>query len=298
MAVIVPDGLPAVEALSAEGVRVICGTGGKCLRIGVLNLMPLKIDAETDLVRLLASSPLPVEISLFEPATHTSKSTPAEHLLRFYKKISTMQPGEFDGFIITGAPVEKIDFEQVDYWPELCGIMDAAKRCVRSTLYICWAAFAGMYHHHGIGKRLFDSKFSGIFRHVVTTPCGLTAGFDDEFYVPHSRFVGFDRDEVAANAELQIISESGESGLYIIGERGGRDFYITGHSEYSPRTLDSEYRRDAGKGLNPAVPCNYYKGDYPGNEPIVRWRSHARLLFDNWLNNYVSPEPVCGVIPR
>ncbi len=299
MAVLVPSGLPAVEALSGEGVRTVTTTGFKAsLRIGVLNLMPLKINAETDLVRLLASSPLPVEIALFEPATHTSKSTSAEHLRRFYNKFSSVGAGEFDGFIITGAPVEKIAFEDVDYWQELCAIMDMLKRNVRSTLYICWAAFAGLYHHYAIDKKLFDKKFSGVFAHSVTTPCRLTDGFDDEFYVPHSRFVGFDRNEVASHPQLCIVAESAESGIYIIGEKDGRDFFITGHSEYAPMTLDSEYRRDVAKALDPAVPCNYYVDDNPANAPAVRWRSHARLLFNNWLNHYVSPDAVCGVVTR
>lgn len=297
MAVTVPRGLPAVEALSAEGVEVmqlLCEP--RCLRIGVLNLMPLKIDAETDLLRWLSSSPLDLEIKLFEPATHVSKSTPAEHLRRFYSKFAAFGPDEFDGFIVTGAPVEKIDFEQVDYWPELTAIMDLLKRNVRSTLYICWAAFAGLYHHHGVGKRLYDSKFSGIFAHGITTPSPLTNGFDDEFFVPHSRFVGLDRDEVEANTGLNILTESPVSGIHIVGERCGNDFYITGHSEYSPLTLDREYRRDLAKGMNPAVPCNYYKDDDPDKVPVVRWRSHARLLFNNWLNHYVSAHPVCGLV--
>lgn len=298
MALTVPAGLPAADILRQEGFEVLSAGEGAPLKIGILNLMPIKITTETDLARLLASSPLPVEMTLFEPATHTSKTTPAEHIRKFYKKASRFGAGEFDGFIITGAPLERVDFEDVDYWNELCGIMDTSLTFARSTLYICWAAFAALYHRYGVRKHLYETKISGIYPHRVTSPCSLTTGFDDEFYVPHSRFIGFDREEIDKHPSLNIVAESDEAGIYIIGDANGRDFYITGHSEYSPLTLDTEYRRDLGKGMNPSIPVNYYKNDNPALEPIVRWRSHSRLLFHNWLNYYVSPRRVCGIIER
>lgn len=298
MALKVPAGLPAVDSLRQEGVEVLSESEENALKIGILNLMPIKITTETDLARLFASSPLPVEMTLFEPATHTSKTTPAEHLSRFYEKFSHFGANQFDGFIITGAPLERVDFENVDYWNELCHIMDASQTFARSTLYICWAAFAALYHRYGISKQMYDTKISGIYPHRVTKPCALTAGFDDEFYVPHSRFIGFDREEIESHPSLSIIAESDEAGIYIIGDANGRDFYITGHSEYSPLTLDTEYRRDLGKGMNPSIPINYYRDNNPELEPVVRWRSHSRLLFNNWLNFYVSPRKVCGIIER
>lgn len=296
MAVRVPAGLPAIESLGSEGVaKSKIAVGAVPLRIGILNLMPVKITTETDLLRLLSSSPLPVEFTLFQPATHTSKTTPASHLDCFYMRLPQIESGMFDGFIITGAPVEKIDFEAVDYWDELTKLMDSLKTNVRSTLYICWAAFAGLYHRYGISKQLYDKKISGVFPHGITTPVPLTAGFDDEFYVPHSRFAGLDREELMACSQVEIIAESGQSGVYIVGERNGNDFFITGHSEYSPLTLDSEYKRDVAKGMNPSIPLNYYPENNPDRMPVVRWRAHSRLLINNWLGSYVASPPCLGL---
>lgn len=295
-----PAGLPAIAHLEREGIgKVGQEPGRRSLRIGILNLMPVKETTETDLLRLLSASPAQVEVAWFEPATHRSKTTAAAHLERFYSKLpERIEAGMFDGFIVTGAPVEKLAFEDVDYWRELTELMDSLKKNVRSTLYICWAAFAGLYHHHGISKKLYDKKISGVFPHRIVTPAALTAGFDDEFHVPHSRFAGLDRREIASAPGLAIVSESDEAGVYIVGEVNGRDFYITGHSEYSPLTLDSEYRRDLAKGMEPEIPANYYPDDDPGRMPVVRWRAHSRMLFDNWLNHYVSPSEVCGLDVR
>lgn len=297
MSVKVPSGLPAIEAMAAEGVEVVKPRrDNKPLRIAVLNLMPVKITTETDLVRILSSSPLPVEITLMEPASHISKTTPAEHLKRFYRKFHEYGPGSFDGLIITGAPLERVDFEDVDYWEELKCIMDFARKNFRSTLFICWAAFAGLYHRYGISKQLYDKKISGVFAHKADRPGSkLLSGFDDRFFVPHSRFIGFDRQEVENNPNLEVIASSDEAGIYIIGEKDGNDFYITGHSEYAPDTLDLEYRRDKARGMNPEIPKNYYPEDNPECKPTVRWRAHSRLLFNNWLNYYVSPDDVCGI---
>lgn len=299
MGVRVQAGLPAIDFLKDEGVDIVRQPKEVTpLRIAVLNLMPVKITTETDLIRLLSSSTLPVEIALIEPSSHISKTTPAEHLARFYTKFKELGEDQFDGMIITGAPLERVDFEDVDYWEELKRVMDGAKKHVRSTLYICWAAFAGLYYRYGISKNLYDSKISGIFAHRADMPeSKLLSGFDDEFYVPHSRFIGFDRSEVESCGELEIISSSDDAGIYIIGEKNGNDFYITGHSEYSPLTLDTEYHRDLDKGMNPQIPKNYYKDDNPALPPVVKWRAHSRLLFNNWLNYYVAPQPVCGIEP-
>ncbi|MDE6263973.1 MAG: homoserine O-succinyltransferase [Paramuribaculum sp.] len=292
-------GHPSIDFLKDEGVDIVRQPKEvKPLRIAVLNLMPIKITTETDLIRLLSSSTLPVEITLIEPSSHVSKTTPAEHLAKFYMKFKELGEDQFDGLIITGAPLERVDFENVDYWEELKRVMDDAKKYVRSTLYICWAAFAGLYYRYGISKNLYDSKISGVFAHNADMPeSKLLSGFDDEFYVPHSRFIGFDRKEVESCGELEIISSSDDAGIYIIGEKNGNDFYITGHSEYSPLTLDTEYHRDLGKGMNPQIPKNYYKNDNPDLAPVVKWRAHSRLLFNNWLNYYVAPQPVCGIEP-
>lgn len=299
MGVKVQKGLPAITALEGEGVATgIVHGDSRPLRIAVLNLMPIKITTETDLIRLLSSSTLPVEITLFEPASHTSKTTPAEHLKRFYRKFEQFGEDTFDGMIITGAPLERVDFEDVDYWEELKCIMDCARKHVRSTLYICWAAFAGLYYRYGITKQLYDSKISGVFAHRLdNAESKIVNGFDDEFFVPHSRFIGFDRKEIEDNGNLEVISSSDEAGVYIIGERNGNDFYITGHSEYAPLTLDSEYKRDIGKGMNPQIPKNYYPEDNSELSPIVKWRAHSRLLFNNWLNYYVADKAVCGIEP-
>ena len=293
MPVNVPVSLPAVELLKKENIFVIdeqraSSQDIRPLRIGILNLMPLKIVTETDLLRLISNTPLQIQLDLIGTSMHESRNTPIEHIHTFYKKFDDIRNQNYDGFIITGAPVELVDFVDVDYWPELCEVFDWARTHVTSTLYICWAAFAGLYHHYGINKHIVDKKISGVFRHRVITPDNpIFRGFDDEFFVPHSRCCQLDRKEVDAAHQLTVLSESPESGIYMIMARNGREFFITGHSEYSPLTLDQEYRRDISRGLNPAIPENYYMDNDPQKGPLVRWRSHANLLFSNWLNYFV-----------
>ena len=293
MPVRVPVSLPAVELLKEENIFVIdeqraSSQDIRPLRIGILNLMPLKIMTETDLLRLISNTPLQVELDLIDTASHVSRNTPREHIEEFYKTFDEIRDRNYDGFIITGAPVEKVQFEEVDYWQELCEIFDWARTHVTSTLYICWAAFAGLYHHYGVPKRVLTHKISGVFRHKVKDRHNpIFRGFDDEFYVPHSRFSEWSRPDVEAVDGLTILSESPESGIYMVMARGGREFFITGHSEYSAGTLDFEYKRDLEKGLSPSIPIHYYVGDDPEKGPLVRWRSHANLLFSNWLNYFV-----------
>ncbi len=296
MPVRVPVSLPAVEALREENIFVIdeqraSSQDIRPLRIAILNLMPLKIMTETDLLRLISNTPLQIELDFIDTDSHVSKNTPREHIETFYKKFDEVKHNNYDGLIITGAPVEKVDFETVDYWVELTAIFDWAKKHVTSTLYICWAALAGLYHHYGIPKYVLDNKISGVFRHRIDDELNpIFRGFDDVFYVPHSRFSEVRREDIEKVPALKIIAESDESGIYMVMARGGREFFITGHSEYSPGTLDFEYRRDLEKGMNPAIPVNYYEDDNPDKTPIVRWRSHANLLFSNWLNYFVYQE--------
>lgn len=296
MPVKVPSSLPAVEALRNENIFVIdeqraSSQDIRPLKIAILNLMPLKIMTETDLLRLLSNTPLQIEIDLIEPDGHVCKNTPREHIEAFYKKFDDIKGENYDGFIITGAPVEKVDFEEVDYWQQLTEIFAWARTHVTSTLYICWAALAGLYYHYGVKKYVLDRKISGVFKHHIDDPRNpIFRGFDDEFYVPHSRYSEVHKVDIEPIADLKIISESNESGVYMVMGRGGREFYITGHSEYSPGTLDFEYHRDLEKGLNPHIPENYYTDDDPAKKPIVRWRSHANLLFTNWLNYFVYQE--------
>ncbi len=296
MPVRVPVSLPAVEALRKENIFVIdeqraSSQDIRPLRIAILNLMPLKIMTETDLLRLISNTPLQIELDFIDTDSHVSKNTPREHIETFYKSFNDIKCNNYDGLIITGAPVEKVRFEDVDYWDELTRIFDWAKTHVTSTLYICWAAQAGLYYHYGVPKYVLDKKISGVFKHRIDDELNpIFRGFDDVFYVPHSRFSEVRRVDIEKVPELKIIAESDESGIYMVMARGGREFFITGHSEYSPYTLDYEYRRDVDKGLNPAVPANYYVDDDPDNPPIVRWRSHGNLLFTNWLNYFVYQE--------
>lgn len=296
MPVKVPLSLPAVETLRHENIFIIDEQRASTqdirpLKIAILNLMPLKILTETDLLRLLSNTPLQIELDFIEIEGHVSKNTPREHIETFYKRFSEIQSVNYDGFIITGAPVEKVEFEDVDYWPELTKIFEWAKHHVTSTLYICWAALAGLYYHYNIPKYILKDKISGVFKHYIDAPMNpIFRGFDDEFYVPHSRYSEVRRSDIEKVKDLSIISESDDSGIYMIMARNGREFFITGHSEYSPMTLDFEYHRDLEKGINPKVPKNYYIDDNPNNSPVVRWRSHANLLFTNWLNYFVYQE--------
>lgn len=291
-----PDKLPAIELLKQENIFVIDNSRAthqdiRPLRIVVLNLMPLKITTETDLIRLLSNTPLQVEISLMKVKSHTSKNTPVEHMQAFYRDFELMRDEKFDGMIITGAPVEHMDFEEVAYWDEISEIFSWARTHVTSTLYICWAAQAGLYHHYGVPKYKLDKKMFGIFEHRTNNPLlPIFRGFDDVFYVPHSRHTEVRREDILKVKELDLISESDESGVYMVMARGGREIFVTGHSEYSPLTLDTEYRRDLDKGLPIDMPVNYYRDNDPSKGPLVRWRAHANLFFQNWLNYYVYQE--------
>ena len=292
----IPITLPAVDVLRKENIFVMDSERASTqeirpLKIVILNLMPVKITTETDLIRLLSNSPLQIEIDFLQLESHTSKNTPIEHMMTFYKTFDEISKSNYDGMIITGAPVEQLDFEEVNYWPELTKIFDWAKNHVTSTLFICWAAQAGLYHHYGVPKYLLDAKMFGVFEHKIFNPQNpIFRGFDDMFYVPHSRHTEVRAEDILKNPELTLLSESAESGVYLVMARNGREFYVTGHSEYSPYTLDSEYKRDLEKGLPINIPRNYYRDDNPNNEPMVRWRSHANLLFTNWLNYFVYQE--------
>lgn len=291
-----PDRLPAIELLKKENIFVIDNTRAegqdiRPLRIVILNLMPLKITTETDLVRLLSNTPLQIEISFMKLRSHTPKNTPIEHMKAFYKDFELMRDERFDGMIITGAPVEQMPFEEVSYWPEVSEIFDWARTHVTSTLYICWAAQAGLYRHYGIPKHELPAKMFGIFEHHVNNPLlPIFRGFDDVFYVPHSRHTEIRREDIEKCSELDIVAESNEAGVYMVMARNGREIFVTGHSEYSPYTLDAEYRRDLDKGLPIEMPKNYYRNNDPSLPPLVRWRAHANLLFSNWLNYYVYQE--------
>lgn len=291
-----PDKLPAIEFLKHENIFVLGDERANSqdirpLRIVVLNLMPLKITTETDLIRLLSNSPLQLDIQFMKVKAHTSKNTPVEHMQAFYRDFEKMTDEKFDGMIITGAPVEHLEYEQVNYWEEVSGIFDWARTHVTSTLYICWAAQAGLYHHYGVPKYALPEKMFGIFPQTPLCPSlPIFRGFDDVFYMPHSRHTELRREDILAVPELSLIAESPQSGVGMVMARGGREIFITGHSEYSPYTLDTEYKRDLGKGLPIKMPLNYYRNDDPSQPPLVTWRAHGNLLFQNWLNYYVYQE--------
>ena len=293
-----PDKLPAIDLLKEENIFVIDNSRASTqdirpLKIVILNLMPIKITTETDLIRLLSNSPLQIEVSFMKLKSHTSKNTPIEHMKAFYRDFECMRNEKFDGMIITGAPVEHLEFEDVNYWDEIQDIFNWTRTHVTSTLYICWAAQAGLYHHYGIPKYPLDKKMFGIFEHHICegmSKLPIFRGFDDVFFVPHSRHTEVRRADIEKHPELTIISESDDSGVHIVMARGGREFYVTGHSEYSPYTLDTEYRRDLGKGLPIDMPKNYYRDNDLEKGPLVRWRSTANLLLSNWLNYYVYQE--------
>ncbi|WP_444347419.1 homoserine O-acetyltransferase MetA [Phocaeicola coprocola] len=293
-----PDKLPAIDLLKEENIFVIDNSRASTqdirpLKIVILNLMPIKITTETDLIRLLSNSPLQIEVSFMKLKSHTSKNTPIEHMKAFYRDFECMRNEKFDGMIITGAPVEHLEFEDVNYWDEIQDIFNWTRTHVTSTLYICWAAQAGLYHHYGIPKYPLDKKMFGIFEHHICegmSKLPIFRGFDDVFFVPHSRHTEVRRADIEKHPELTIVSESDDSGVHIVMARGGREFYVTGHSEYSPYTLDTEYRRDLGKGLPIDMPKNYYRDNDLEKGPLVRWRSTANLLFSNWLNYYVYQE--------
>ena len=261
------------------------------LKIALLNLMPVKVTTETDLVRLLSNSPLQVEIDFIKLSTHTSKNTPKEHMQAFYKDFNLVMNHKYDGLIITGAPVEQMPFEDVIYWKELTDIFSWAKTNVTSSLFICWGAQAALYHYYGIPKYPLEKKMFGVFEHTRTDSTNpILRGFDDVFYVPQSRHTEIRREDILKVPSLTILSESKEAGVYMVISRNGRELFLTGHSEYSPDTLDTEYKRDLAKNLPIEIPKNYYRDDNPDNPPVVRWRSQANMLFVNWLNYFVYQE--------
>lgn len=296
MPIKIPDALPAKEVLERENIFTMDETRAfhqdiRPLRIAIMNLMPTKETTETQILRLLANTPLQVEFVLLHPETHQSKNTSPEHLRMFYKTFSDVREQYFDGMIITGAPVEHLPFEQVNYWEELTEIMDWAEERVTSTLYICWASQAGLFHHFGIPKYPLPEKLFGVFPHYVTKPgASLVRGFDDVFLVPQSRHTEVRKEDILNVPELEILSESDEAGVYLVATKDGRHIFVTGHSEYDPLTLKAEYDRDIGKGLQVPMPKNYYPNDDPGQTPRSTWRAHANLLFSNWLNYYVYQE--------
>ena len=288
-----PDKLPAIEFLKEENIFVLGNQRAdsqdiRPLRIAILNLMPLKITTETDLIRLLANSPLQLDIHLMKVKAHTSKNTPVEHMKAFYRDFEVMRHEKFDGMIITGAPVEHLPFEEVNYWDEISEIFEWARTHVTSTMYICWAAQAGLFYYYGVPKYPLPEKMFGIFpQRAVLPSLPIFRGFDDVFFMPHSRHTELRREDILSRPELTLIAESEMSGVSMVMAREGREIYITGHSEYSPLTLDKEYRRDVSKGLPIKIPYNYYPDDDPQKAPLVSWRAHGNLLCTNWLNYYV-----------
>ena len=293
MPIRIPTGLPARETLERENIFVMNEFRAshpdiRPLKIAVLNLMPTKITTETQLIRLLSNSSLQIELTLLQTATHKSSHTSAEHIESFYKNFDDIKDENFDGLIITGAPVENLDFGEVHYWDELCGIMDWSKTHVFSTLHICWAAQAGLFHHYGVAKYPLEKKMFGVFRHYVTSPNHpITRGFDEEFFAPHSRHTGIREEDIARVPELELVAKSDEAGPYIICAKDARMLFVTGHSEYDFDTLSKEYFRDVDKGLKIELPKNYFPGNDPSQRPKNLWRGHANLLFSNWLNYFV-----------
>lgn len=296
MPINIPDNLPAKEILTQENIFVMTKERAehqdvRPLRIAIMNLMPTKIVTETQLLRLIGNSPIQIDLVFLHPATYLSKNTPEEHLAAFYKTFDEVRHENFDGLIITGAPVEQMAFEEVDYWKELQEVMDWSKKHVFSTFHICWGAQAGLYHHFGIPKHPLDEKMFGVFEHdVIVKGVPLLRGYDDVFFAPHSRHTTVLRQDIEKHPELLILAESDIAGVYLLMTKDGRQVFATGHSEYDPLTLKAEYDRDVAKGLPIAVPNHYFQENDPKKPPVVRWRGHANLLFSNWLNYCVYQE--------
>lgn len=293
MPIKIPNNLPASDILRKENIFVMNENMAfhqdiRPLKILILNLMPTKIVTETQLLRLLSNTPLQIEITFLHPATHVSKNTPQSHMAEFYRTFSEIKDKKFDGLIITGAPVELMEFEEVEYWDELCDVMEWSKNNVTTTLHICWGAQAGLYYHYGINKKTLPKKLCGVYSHV---PCKksvrLLRGFDDLFYIPHSRYTTNDIDEIKKSVDIDVLAVSEDAGLAICASHNRRQIFITGHLEYDRDTLKLEYERDVLKGLDPDIPYNYFPENNPENVPFQQWRSHAYLLFENWLNYYV-----------
>jgi homoserine O-succinyltransferase len=296
MPIKIPDNLPAKEILTNENIFVMGERRAyhqdiRPMKIVILNLMPTKIVTETQLLRLVGNTSLQVEVTLIHPKSYTSKNTPEEHLISFYSHFEDIKEDKFDGMIITGAPVELLPFEEVDYWQELTDIFEWTKTNVTSTFHICWGAQAALYYHYGIPKYDLAEKMFGVFPHKINIKNEkLLRGFDDEFFAPHSRYTDVKKEDIEKVDDLLILSESEESGIYIVASKDGTKIFVTGHSEYDPLTLKAEYDRDYAKGLEINVPKNYFPQDDASKEPMVKWRSHANLLFSNWLNYYLYQE--------
>lgn len=295
MPIRVQNNLPAIETLGGENIFVMTENRAltqdiRPLKILILNLMPTKIATETQLLRMLGNSPLQVDISFMHMKSHSSKNTSKSHIETFYGTFDDFKNQKFDGLVITGAPVETLEFEEVDYWDELCRIMEWSKKNVTSTFHICWGAQAALYYHYGIKKYPLDKKLFGVFKHKVVPEKKhkmLLRGFDDEFYAPHSRHTEFREEDINRVPELEILAKSEEAGVYIVTAKSERQFFITGHSEYDADTLAKEYYRDKDKGLEIDIPKDYFPGDDPSAAPLMKWRAHANLLYSNWLNYFV-----------
>ena len=304
MPIKIPDTLPAKEILAGENIFVMDESHAfhqdiRPLRIAILNLMPTKETTETQLLRLIGNSPLQVDVVLLHPGSHISKNTPAEHLEAFYKTFEEVKHLRFDGMIITGAPVEQLEFEEVNYWNELTEIFEWSKKNVTSTLHICWASQAGLYYHYDVPKYGLAEKCFGVFSHAVNEPrVKLLRGFDEVFHAPHSRHTEVRRADIEKSEKLEILSESEEAGVYIVASKDGSQIFVTGHSEYDPESLQWEYERDVAKGLEVALPRHYYPNDDPTRKPPSVWRAHANLLFSNWLNYYVYQETPYDIGPQ
>ncbi len=293
MPIKIQSDLPAKHILEEENIFVMDETRAthqdiRPLEIAILNLMPLKEDTELHLLRSLSNTPLQVNVTFLHTSTHESKNVSARHLNQFYKTYDDIRGQKLDGLIITGAPVENMAFEEINYWEELTQLMDWSARHVTSTLHICWGAQAGLYHHYGIDKYPLEKKLSGVYRHtVMNRKTELLRGFDDVFYAPHSRYTGVDEEKIAADPRLTVLAKSEKAGVYLVIAENGKQIFVLGHPEYDRMTLDAEYRRDLSRGLNPEIPENYYPEDDPNQKPLLTWRANANNLYTNWLNYYV-----------
>lgn len=293
MPVKVSNDLPVKKILEAENIFVMDERRAmtqdiRPLRIAILNLMPLKEDTELQLLRSFSNTPLQIEVTFLTTASYVGTNTPLSHLEQFYMTFKDVKEKKFDGLIITGAPIEQMEFEDVAYWEELKQIMDWSETNVTSTLHICWGAQAGLFHHYGVRKEMLTAKLSGVYRHrVLNRKEPLVRGFDDEFYAPHSRYTGISKEDVEKSGVFTVLAESDEAGYFILLAEGGKNIFVLGHPEYDRLTLDKEYKRDVAKGINPDIPVNYYPDNDPEKKPLLMWRSHANALYSNWLNYYV-----------
>ncbi|WP_317856288.1 homoserine O-acetyltransferase MetA [Chakrabartyella piscis] len=295
MPVIIPEGLPATEILASENVFVMHETRAKSqdirpLRLGIVNLMPTKIVTETQLLRLIGNTSLQVEVDLIHMDSHVSKNTSLEHMKAFYKTFDEIKNNHYDGMIVTGAPVETMDFEEVNYWEELTPLLDFCKTNVFSTMFICWGAQAALYHYYGVPKVVLDQKIFGVYEHKILNRRPIVRGFDDVFFAPHSRHTTCLTEEIKKVDDLEILAESDDIGAYLMVSKDQRFIFVTGHSEYDPEGLKNEYWRDVNKGMDIEIPRNYFPNDDPNQTPVVRWRGHGNLLFANWLNYHVYQE--------